>query len=108
MSAPLRPAALTRTRSSPTCGAGSGWSSTTIEPSRIVAARTAPILSQGRGTTRVALLVHGAHGDVPAGLGGEHERGRRAAVSRRAGERDRLCGGEVRGGDRRARRPDLV
>src|SRR5687767_5421363 len=46
MSAPLSPAALTRTSSSPASGTGSGCSSTTIEPSRIVAARMAPILAQ--------------------------------------------------------------
>src|SRR5918994_6535762 len=39
MSAPLRPAARTRTNSSPVCGVGSGCSSTAIWPSRIVAAR---------------------------------------------------------------------
>src|SRR5215218_6370658 len=42
MSAPLRPAARTRTSSSPASGTGSGCSSTTIEPSRIVAARMRP------------------------------------------------------------------
>src|SRR5436190_13047656 len=46
MSAPLRPAALTRTSSSPAWGTGSGCSSTTIAPSRMVAARMGPILAQ--------------------------------------------------------------
>src|SRR4051812_12997741 len=41
MSAPLRPAACTRTSSSPACGTGSGCSWTAILPSRMVAARTA-------------------------------------------------------------------
>ena len=48
MSAPLRPAALTRTSSSPACGTGSGCSSTTIEPSRMVAARMAADPCTGR------------------------------------------------------------
>src|ERR671916_1841283 len=39
MSAPLSPAARTRTSSSLPCGSGSGCSWTVIEPSRIVAAR---------------------------------------------------------------------
>ena len=42
MSAPLSPAALTRTRISPLPGSGSGWSSTTISLSRIVTARMGP------------------------------------------------------------------
>src|SRR6185436_17838056 len=46
MSAPLRPAAFTRTSSSPAWGTGSGCSSTTIEPSRMVTARMGPILAQ--------------------------------------------------------------
>ena len=40
MSAPLRPAAWTRTSSSPAFGEGSGWSWTAISPSRMVAARS--------------------------------------------------------------------
>ncbi len=39
MSAPLRPAAWTRTRSCPSWGSGSGCSTTSIRPSRMVAAR---------------------------------------------------------------------
>ncbi len=42
MSAPLSPAALTRTRISPLPGSGSGWSSTKISLSRIVTARMGP------------------------------------------------------------------
>src|SRR5687767_7324130 len=40
MSAPLRPAARTRTSNSPACGVGSGCSWTAIAPSMIVAALT--------------------------------------------------------------------
>src|SRR4051812_40006339 len=39
MSPPFRPAARTRTKTSPRCGSGSGCSSTTSFPSRMVAAR---------------------------------------------------------------------
>src|SRR5215210_8073880 len=54
MSAPLSPAARTRTSSSPASGLGSGCSSTDIRPSRIVAARIARSLHSLRRMSRVA------------------------------------------------------
>ena len=60
MSAPLRPAAWTRTSSSPACGSGSGCSWTAILPSRIVAARTVAMLLAAR-------LRRPAHEDCPFG-----------------------------------------
>src|SRR2546423_2083936 len=57
-SAPFNPAALTRTRSSPPPGLGSGWSRTTTAPSTIVAART-----RERGLAGTAGAVRVASGE---------------------------------------------
>ena len=65
MSAPLRPAARTRTRSSPPCGSGSGCSWTAISPSRIVAARMgADACTRARACVRRGDLAHSAQGFV--------------------------------------------
>src|SRR5215207_3599605 len=59
MSAPLRPAARTRTSSSPACGSGSGCSRTAISPSRMVAARMAAMLAHPGERVRRAVECKG-------------------------------------------------
>src|ERR671924_560673 len=56
MSAPLIPAAWTRTRISPAPGRGSGCSATAIAPSRTVAARTGRDSGRGPSGTRGKLF----------------------------------------------------
>src|SRR5947209_7623918 len=90
MSAPLTPAAWTRTSSSEAPGSGSGWSSMRISPSRTVAARIAVIVVGGgarsHGLSRATLPAPPASGRERPGRRARYMSGtrRRGSVPRTA------------------------